>query len=887
MLALIRTGLSRLRGLLLQRRLDQDSDEEFQAHLAMLADRFVRQGMTPEEAHHAAKRQFGGITQMSERLRDRRSLPSIEAIFQDIRYAFRQLRKAPAFTIAAVATLALGIGATTAVFAVVNAVLLRPLPFPEPDRLVAFHSHDVRTAPHPSPLSYPNFFDFRSQNQVFEHLVCYRDSQFSLAGPAGATHVDGEIVSWDLFSALRVQPELGRGFVPDEEKAGTHVVVLSHNLWQRHFGGDNNIVGRNVTINGKLFRVVGIAPRDFHFPTASPAVGLWTTLAEDASFSEFTPMTAQRGARVLDAIGRLKPGITVEKARAQMDAIAGGLAKAYPDENKNTPTTYVRSEIERLTGETRAPMMILLGAVGLVLLIACANIANLLLARSIERQREFAVRTAIGASRWTVIRQLLTESLLLASLGCAAGVLLALTCLRFVLPLAGDTIPRITEASVDPHVLAFSIALAVFTSILFSLAPAMQVAKTDVISSLKDGTRGITRGHQRLRRTLVIGQISLGLVLLSGAALLTASFLYLMRRDPGLRPDHLLTFNLSLPDGYNMSKQIAFSDRLMERMRALPGVESAAAGFPLPLTGDQMSVSFDIKERPAAPPDRPHADIAIVTPRYFHTLGIALLKGRDFTERDDAKAPPVLVVNKAFADKYFPGENIIGKRIQSGATNGTGHTVVSEIVGVVGNAKQTALRPGDDPIYYFPYKQLSWGIGTIALRTSVPPRAVEAAARAAVMSLEPQAPVYEVREMEDLASAAIARPRFQMLLLGSFAGIALLLTVVGLYGVLAYSVMKRTREIGVRIALGASRSMVLGMVLREAMILLVAGLALGVAGAAASGHLLEKMLYGITPRNPLLLIVACCTITVTSLIAAYLPALRAASVDPLQALRVE
>jgi putative ABC transport system permease protein len=887
MLAAIRVTLSRIRGLFQRRRFDRDSNEEFKAHLALLTDRFIGQGMSPEEAQYAARRQFGGITQMSEHLRDRGSLPLVESLFQDVRYAIRQLRQAPAFTIAAVVTLALGIGANTAVFAVVNAVLLRPLPYAEPDRIVAFRLRDTRGTPHPSSLSYPTFFDFRKHTQVFEHLVCYRDNQFSLAGPTAATHVDGEIVSWDLFSMLRVQPELGRGFLPEEEKPGTHVAVLSHDLWQRKLGGNKNIVGQHVTINGKLFTIVGIAPRDFHFPTESPAVQLWTTLAEDASVSEFTPVTEQRGARILDVVGRLKAGVTIEKARAQMDAIAADLAKAYPNENKNSASTYVLPEMDRLIGETRAPMIILLGAVGLVLLIACANIANLLLARSIERQREFAVRAAIGASRRTVIRQLLTESLLLASLGCLAGVLFAFASLRLVLPLAGNSIPRISEAGIDPRVLAFSIVLAVFTSILFSLAPAVQVAKTDIVSSLKEGTRGITRGHHRLRRVLVTGQIALGLVLLSGAGLLIASFLYLVRRDPGFRPDHVLTFNLSVPDGYNVSRQIAFSDRLLERLRSLPGVQSAAFGFPLPLAGDQMSVSFDIKERPAAPPDRPRADIAIITPGYFHTMGIGLLKGRDFTEQDDAKAPPVLVVNKAFADKFFPGENIIGKRIESGATNGKAGVVTQEIVGLVGNAKQTALRIDADPIYYFPYKQLSWGIGTIVLRTSVPPLALESAARATVASLEKQAPVYEVRLMEDVAATAIAPLRFLMLLFGSFAAIALLLTAVGLYGVMAYSVMKRTREIGVRMALGATRPAVLGMVLREAMILVVCGLAIGLAGAATSGQLLQKVLYGVNAGNPLLLVIACGTVTLTSLIAAYLPAMRAASVDAIQALRVE
>ena len=885
MIAAIRTLFSRFAGLFGHRRAGHECEEELQEHLDLLADRFERQGMTQEEARYAARRQFGGVTQLNEELRDHRTLPYLEILVQDLRYALRQLRKAPAFTFAAVTTLALGIGANTAVFAVVNAVLLRPLAYPDSDRIVSFKSLDSRGGTTgTSPLSYPTFFDFRSQNHVFEHLVSFRDSQFSLIGSTAATHVDGEIVSWDLFQMLRVQPELGRGFLPEEEKAGVHVVVLSHELWQSYFGGDRNIVGKHVNIGGKLYAVSGIAPRGFRFPPENSAVQLWTTLAEDASVSDFDPATVQRGARILDVLGRLKPGVTIDQARAQMDTIAGRLALAYPDENKHIPTTYVRPALESLTGETRSPMLILLGAVGFVLLIACANIANLLLARSIEREREFAVRAAIGASRPRVIRQLLTESLLLALLGCGAGVLLAMGFLRMKLP---ESIPRISEASIDPRVLAFSIALAILTSILFSLAPALRIAKTDLAGALKEGTRGIARGHERFRRVLVAGQIALGLVLLSGAGLLIASFLSLVRRDPGLRLDHLLTFSLSLPDQYNKRRQIAFSDRLLDRLRSLPGVESAAFGFPLPFTGDQVSVSFDIIERPKPQPERSHADIAIVTPGYFRTLGITLLKGRDFTEHDDASTTPVLVVNKAFADKYFPGENIIGKKIESGAMNGPGKPPVREIVGLVGNAKQAALRVTADPIYYFPYKQLSWGIGTIVLRTSVPPLAEESSVRAALASLERQAPIYEVRQMEDLASTAIARPRFIMLLVGSFAGIALLLTVVGLYGVLSYSVMKRTREIGVRIALGATRAEVVRMIIREAAFLLLMGLAVGLAGAIGCGQIIQKMLYGVKPGDPILLFTACCTITATSLIAAYVPAIRAASVDPLHALRVE
>lgn len=879
--------LSRIRGSFTRRRADQEFDDEVQGHLDMLAERFMRHGMTHEEAACAARRQFGGLTQTRESLRQRRGLP-LDIFVRDIRYALRQLRKAPAFAAVAVITLGLGIGANTAVFAVVNAVLLRPLPYPKADRLVSVEARNEQGGPHPDNLSYPNFFDFRSSNKVFDHLVSYRDSEFVLSGEARATHLDGEIVSWDLFQMLRVEPEVGRGFLPEEEKAGTQVVVLSHDLWQSHFGSDRNIVGRSVTIDGNPFTVVGVAPPQFRFPADDSAIQMWTTLALDAVSRKYSPMTVQRGAGVLRAIGRLKAGISIETAHAQMDQIAATLAKQYPDDNRILAGTYVRPELEKIAGDTRHPMMILMSAVGLVLLIACANVANLLLARSTEREREFAVRTAVGASRATVVRQLLTESLVLAMLGSAGGVLFGLGVLRIMVPFAGESIPRIGETSIDFRVVGFSAVAALLTVVLFSLAPVIKVAKVDVITSLKESARSLSPSHDRLRNILVIGQITLGVLLVTAAGLLTASFLHLQRRDPGFRPDHLLSFSISLPWAhYDVPQQIAFSDRLLDELRSSPGVQSAAAGFPLPLAGDQITVSFDISERPSGAGQRPSADIAIVTPGYFGTLGIPLLEGRDFTERDDAQATRVVVVNQEFANRFFPGEDVIGKIIEPGAANGKGDITRREIVGLVGNAKQAALSPDDDPIYYFPYKQLSWLIGRMVVRTKVPPRAIESAVHAKVTSLEKQAAVFEVREMEDSVAATIDQPRFQMLLFSSFAGIALSLTTIGLYGLLTYSVMKRTREIGVRIALGASRAMVLSDILRQATRLIGTGLGLGLILAIAGRQVMQSMLYGLKTESPLFLVLPCAVIIGAGMMAAYLPARRAAAVDPMQAIRNE
>jgi predicted permease len=562
------------------------------------------------------------------------------------------------------------------------------------------------------------------------------------------------------------------------------------------------------------------------------------------------------------------------------------LARQYPNSNTNFATTWVQSELKRVAGPGETAMGILSGAVALVLLIACANVASLLLARSTERAREFALRMALGASRPALVRSLLIESLVLALLGTVGGVLLAMGALKAILPLAGDVIPRLAETTIDVRVLIFSAVLAVLTSVIFGLAPALQAAAADPAGGLNEGARSIAPGHDRFRSALVVAQIALGLVLLVGAELLMAGFLNLTQRDPGFRTDHLLTFDVGLSGSHDSAAgQIAFCDRLLERMAAIPGVQTAATGTPLPLQGHEMSVAFDIEERRTAASDRPRSDMAIVTPGYFTAMGIPLVKGRDFSERDAAAGPPVLVVNQAFARKHFPGEDAIGKRIQPGV--GKPPMVMREIVGIVGDAKQAVLGTDADPIYYFPYKQLPWRIGTIVLRTAVPPLEVESAARAALANLDEQVPMRGIRTGEGLSAAVLAPARFLTVLMGSFAAIALLLTVAGLYAVLSYMVAKRRREIGVRIALGAARGEVIGIVFRRALLLVTTGLVLGSAGAFGVGRLLGDVVFGVPAGIPLIVAAACGVMAMTSSVAAFVPAARAASVDPIQALRSE
>jgi len=811
-------------------------------------------------------------------------------LVQDVKYGLRMLVKNPVFTAVAVLTLALGIGANTAVFSVVNTVLLKPLPYTDPDRLMTVESLDTRHGPAPDPLSYPDFFDFRARNHVFDHLVTSRDTNMILTGAGEPVQLDTEMVTWDLFSALGLRPELGRGFLQGEEAAGTHVVVLSHALWQRLFGGDARIVGRTVTLDRKPYTVVGVVPTGFAFPVNEPDIQLWTTIAADREAPPGDqPITEQRGAHLLRALGRLKPGVSIEQARADLDVIAQALAKQYPDTNTNTRRASVRPALETLVGKSRTPLLILLGAVSLVLLIACANIANLLLARTASREHEMAVRSAIGASRSRVIRQLLTESTLLAILGGGAGIVLAEYALHLLLPLGGESIPRLAQASVDGRVLAFSLLLAFITSVLFGMAPALQASNFDLAGSLKEQSRGSTNRQDRLRGALVIAQVTLGLVLVTGAGLLMASFLHLEQSDLGLKPGHLLTYWFSLPESeYKTAQQMAFYDQLLERMRTLPGVQSAAGVWPLPLGGDNATVTFNIEERPTPPPSRPSARMAFATPGYFRTAGIPLLKGRSFTAHDDEKAPAVLIVNKAFADKFFPGEDVIGKRITPGATGpGQKGETLHEIVGVVGSAKLFALDAEPLPIYYFPYKQLPWMPPVVMVRTSVPPRTVESAIRGQMAALDPLVPLFQVRTMDELLSTQVTEPRFHTLLLGCFASIALLLTMVGLYGVMAYSVTRRTREIGVRIALGASQAAVLSMVLKQAMRLVALGLVLGLVGSFAANQLLRSMLYGLSPWNLPVFVLAALLVALTATLAAYLPARRATKVDPMVALRYE
>ena len=874
-----------LKHLVTRRRIFNDLTEEIQQHLAEKTEALMAGGLSREDAERAAKREFGNVTRIEERGREAWVWPLVESLWADTRFAFRQLSKNYGFAFTAILTLALGIGATTAIFSLVNTVLLRPLPFPEQDRLMWLSQQD-HSLPGvvPEALSYPDYFDWRAQNHTFSEMASFNGAGVTLESEGEAQRLDAQTVSANFFQTLGAAPMLGRDFRWEDERPGNRTVMLSYALWQSNFGSSKKIVGRTIRMDDHAYMVAGVMPKDFQFPLENPAPALWKSIAEDAEGKD--PQTAQRGFDVLGVIGRLKPGVTVEQAKADLSLIAGNLARQYPDNNKQYTSALVEQELQHITGDTRPALRVLFCAVTLVLLIVCANVAGLLLARGSRRSAEFALRTAIGASRAAIIRQLLVESVTLSLCGGVAGIALAYALVRASVRLIPLDIPRMEDASIDAGIVVFDLLLSLFTGLLFGILPAWRVSRSSPADALRDGSRSVAGGHgqNRVQNGLVIAQTAIGLVLLVVSGLFIRSFVRILNVDPGFDPKQVLTAKIGISRD-KLSHNVQFYEQLLARVSALPGVRSASAGWPLPMSNGNASVSLAIEGRPMAKGDEPSESLGLAMPGYFETMRIPLVAGRLFDERDGVKGAPTILIDRTFANRYFPGENPIGKHIRVEEGDDVFDHSMREVVGVVGDIKRKGLTAEAEPQYYLPFAQAVITNPPLVVRTSGDAAAVQAAIRGVVREIDKSVPVYQASTLEDYISKSTAQPRFQTFLLTGFAGMALILATIGLYGLLSYMVVQRTLEIGLRMALGAQRSDVLGMIVRRGLTLALIGVGVGLAIAVAITRLISGMLYGIRPTDPLTFAATAGLFLLVSIAASSLPAYRAARMDPMKTLR--
>ncbi|MGB7921784.1 MAG: ABC transporter permease [Pyrinomonadaceae bacterium] len=810
----------------------------------------------------------------------------IGTLRQDIRYGFRMMLKSPVFTVVTVLALALGIGANTAIFSVINAVLLRPLPYSNPDQLVLMWEKNPRMVDLDRMwVAYPNFADWKNQNQVFEQMAVYRTGGGNLTGEAEPEQIQVAQVSSDFFPLLGVQPVMGRSFLPEEDRPGAQQsIIVSHGLWQRRFGGDPALVGKQLMLDGESFTVVGIMPPSFSFPERpSNPIEAWAPVGLDANQ---TGMKGRGNHPGLTAIARLKPGVTFAEARANMESVARSLAQQYPDSNAENTVTMTTLN-EELTGDVRPALLVLLAGVAFVLLIACANVANLLLARATTRHREIAIRTALGASRWRVVRQLLTESILLALMGGVLGIVLALWGVDLLLAVSPEDIPRLAEAGIDSHVLLFSLAISLLTGVVFGLAPALQASKLELTEALKEGGRGLAGSilRNRLRSLLVVSELALALVLLVGAGLMMKSFLRLQRVDPGFNSENVLLARIPLPPvKYSEpQQQAAFFQQVVERVKSLPGVQAAAVGSSPPLGGGSWQSGAGIEGR--AIKDF-LVDINVISPDYTSALGIKLKTGRLFTEQDKKESAPVVLIDETLAERYWPNEDPVGQRMGFNRDD-KGQPIWREVVGVVGHVKHYGLDAESRVQIYLPYLQVSRSSMSLVVRTDGDPASLAPALRREILALDKDQPVASLRTMEDVVSESVAQPRFSTLLLGVFAGVALILAAVGIYGVIAYSVMQRTHEIGIRMALGAGRGDILKLVLGQGMALALTGIAIGLVAAFIVTRVMTSLLFNVSATDPTTFAAVALLLALVALVAIYIPARRAMKVDPMIALRYE
>jgi putative ABC transport system permease protein len=865
-----------------------DIDREMRLHLELQVDANIKAGMSPTEAREKAMRSFGNLNRAVDAAYDVKGGGIFETLAQDIRYGLRMLAKHKAFTSIAIITLALGIGANTAIFSVVNELLLRPLPYRDADRIVTVWEVSPEGR-HQNSTSRANFRAWHEQTHSFNYMAAFSDQRLNLTGTGEPEELSVQFTTPDFFKILGVDPILGRTFLPEDNNAGqSPVAVLSYGLWQRRFGGQANLVGQPITLNDTAYTVIGVMPPSFQFHlkqrsgTGRPAE-LWTILSMPVG-----PGANERG-RFLGTVARLKDGVGVEQAAAEMRTIHARLADAEPQFNKNFSAEVLPLR-EQFFGNVRRPLWLMLGAVGFVLLIACANVANLLLSLATSREKEIALRSALGARRTRIVRQLLTESLLLALLGSVLGLGFAWLGIKALVAISPRDLVSLQTVGLNLTALAWTLGVSILTGIIFGLAPALHISRLNLNDSLKDGGKSESSqasGSRRLRNALVVSEIALAVVLLASAGLLIRSFLRLQHVDRGFNTDNILTMVVRLPDRYREDPQVInFFHQTLERVRQLPTVRSAGMVNFLPLYGGMgSSTGFKILGQPEPPPgEEPGTDVRVVDGGYFGTMGIPLLRGRNFSETEQTQPKRVILINEALARKYFPNQDPLGQRLDVVMFDDPTPT---EIIGIVGNVRYDTLIDEAPPAVYFSHSDLTYSFMTLVVRTDGDPTAIAPAIQREIRALDPNQPVSDVRTMDQVMSEWVARSRFNTMLLGLFAGLATLLSAVGIFGVMNYSVALRTRELGLRLAVGAQPRQVLLLVLRQGLLLTVVGVLLGLVAAFALTRLLSGLLFGVTAVDVTTFSSISVLLVIVSLLACYLPARRAMRIDPLSALRYE
>ena len=871
-----------IRSLFRKAELDRELDAELRSYLDLLTEEKVKAGMSPEQARRQARLELGGMEQVKMKVREVRSGTTLETVWQDVRYGLRMLRKNPGFTAVAVLTLALGIGANTAIFSVVNGVLLRPLPYFEPDRLVQIKPQwNDSVFGTISPRAY---FGLLERTESFQTVAIHRLTSINLFEDEGEPErVAGARMTPSLLDGLGIRPTLGRALQPGEEFAGSHrVALLSDRLWKRRFGADPAVLGRSLKMSNNSYEIIGVLPQGFAYPHKS--VDIWIGYGIDRA-------NLGRREGFSSVLARLREGTTLETAQAELDTLSAQFRKEFPDNYPEAARVHfvVRPLTQVLTGSVRPALLILMGAVGFVLLIACANVANLLLARISGRGKEIAIRAALGASRGRIMAQILTESSLLSLLGGLGALAVATAAVRALAVLYPESVPRLAEVEVDTTVLLFNLGLMAFVTLAVGLIPALRVSRLALHETLKEGGRqggGVSR--HRTRAALVVTEVALATVLLVGAGLLIRSFQQLMAVDPGFRPEQVLTTQLSLSSGRypDQAARAEFFRRLTEELEAQPGVVSAAVINVLPMSGVRDDVSIGAEGYTPPNPDLlDFIEHRMVTPDYFKTLGVPVLKGRPFTDQDRKGSQPVVILSQSLARKFWGDQDPIGRRVKPGGIDSS--TPWHTVVGVVGEVHHDGAREGEVPIWYKPVYQQSWNWMHLAVRTTGDPAQAVRLVKDAVGRIDPRQPIFSTRVMTEMAAELVSADQFNANLLIVFAGLALGLAAIGIYGVISYSVGQRTQEIGIRIALGAQSVDILKMMVGQGLLLVLIGLGIGLAGAFALTRFLESLLFGVTPTDPATFAAVAAVLAAVALLACYLPARRATKVDPMVALRYE